>query len=146
MTDRAAGARYFEPPSSLSLAIFRPSKNGNPMIIDVAQRWFQAFNAHDLEGLLALYADDARHFSPKLHVRKPETGGWVQGKDALRAWWRDSFQRLPSLRYEPTNFIANGTAVFMEYIRHVEGEADLRVGEVLEVADGLITASRVYHG
>jgi hypothetical protein len=42
--------------------------------------------------------------------------------------------------------IAGEYAVFMEYIRHVEGEADLRVGEVLEVQHGLITASRVYHG
>jgi len=28
----------------------------------------------------------------------------------------------------------------------VEGEEDLRVGEVLEVRDGVIVASRVYHG
>ncbi|MBS1569750.1 MAG: nuclear transport factor 2 family protein [Bacteroidetes bacterium] len=112
----------------------------------IAQLWFNAFNAHDLEALLALYADDARHFSPKLQARRPESGGWIKGKDALRAWWSDSFQRLPSLRYEPTRLIADGTAVFMEYIRHAEGEADLRVGEVLEVGNGLITASRVYHG
>ncbi len=112
----------------------------------IARRWFRAFNAHDLEGLLDLYAEDARHFSPKLQLRKPETRGWVQGKEALREWWRDAFQRLPSLRYEPTALIADGQAVFMEYIRHVEGEKDLRVGEVLEVQDGLITASRVYHG
>lgn len=114
--------------------------------LEAARSWFAAFNAHDLEGLLALYADDARHFSPKLQVRRPETGGWVQGKEALRDWWRDAFERLPSLHYGPTRLIADGTAVFMEYIRHVEGEPDLRVGEVLEVADGLITASRVYHG
>ncbi|MBP8822350.1 MAG: GNAT family N-acetyltransferase [Flavobacteriales bacterium] len=112
----------------------------------VAGRWFAAFNAHHLEALLALYADDARHFSPKLQARKPETGGWVQGKAALRDWWRDAFDRLPSLRYEPLNLIADGQAVFMEYIRHVEGEADLRVGEVLEIGNGLINASRVYHG
>ena len=34
----------------------------------------------------------------------------------------------------------------MEYIRHVEGEDDMIVGELLEVRDGLIIASRVYHG
>ena len=33
-----------------------------------------------------------------------------------------------------------------EYTRQVEGEEDLRVGEVLEVKDGRIIASRVYHG
>ncbi len=112
----------------------------------VAERWFAAFNAHDLEALLALYHEDARHFSPKLLARRPETRGWVQGKDALRGWWADAFERLPILRYEPTSMIAEGNAVFMEYLRHVEGEAVLRVGEVLELRDGRIAASRVYHG
>lgn len=27
----------------------------------IAQCWFAAFNAHDLDALLALYADDATH-------------------------------------------------------------------------------------
>ncbi|TXI80615.1 MAG: nuclear transport factor 2 family protein [Flavobacteriales bacterium] len=112
----------------------------------IAQRWFAAFNAHDLEALLALYADDAQHYSPKLKVRQPETNGLITGKAALRAWWRDAFDRLPSLRYEVVRLTADDELVFMEYIRHVQGEEDLRVGEVLEIREGMIVASRVYHG
>lgn len=112
----------------------------------IAHRWFDAFNTHDLEGLLALYADDAEHYSPKLRIRRPETNGLVRGKDAMREWWRDAFQRLPTLRYEVLKLTADDDRVFLEYIRHVEGEEDLRVGEVLEVCNGLIVASRVYHG
>lgn len=112
----------------------------------IAQCWFAAFNAHDLDALLALYADDATHYSPKLKARRPETGGRVQGKEALRSWWRDAFERMPSLRYEVLKLTADDDQVFMEYIRHVAGEEDLRVGEVLEVREGRIGASRVYHG
>lgn len=112
----------------------------------IAIAWFAAFNAHDLEALLALYAEDAEHFSPKLKERQPETNGMVRGKDALRSWWRDAFDRLPSLRYEVVKLTADEEQVFMEYIRHVDGDGDLRVGEVLEIRDGLIVASRVYHG
>jgi ketosteroid isomerase-like protein len=112
----------------------------------IATSWFAAFNAHDLEALLALYADDAVHYSPKLKVRRPDTGGLVRGKEALRDWWRDAFERLPSLRYEVITLTADDDQVFMEYIRHVSGEEDLRVGEVLEVRHGVIVASRVYHG
>ena len=112
----------------------------------IAHRWFAAFNNHDLEGLLALYDDDAEHYSPKLKVRRPETNGLVKGKSALRDWWRDAFDRLPTLRYEVLELTADDERVFMEYIRHVAGEEDLRVGEVLEVTGGRIVASRVYHG
>jgi ketosteroid isomerase-like protein len=115
-------------------------------LTDIATRWFAAFNAHDLEALLALYADDAEHFSPKLKERHPETRGYVCGKDALRTWWSGAFDRLPTLRYEVLKLTADEEQVFMEYVRHVEGEEDLRVGEVLEVRNGLIVASRVYHG
>lgn len=112
----------------------------------IAEKWFAAFNAHDLEALLALYADDARHFSPKLKIRQPETEGWVKGKDALRSWWQDSFDRLPTLQYIPTSFTANNERVIMEYVRKVSGEADMLIAEVLEIKDALIVGSRVYHG
>ncbi len=112
----------------------------------IAQQWFDAFNAHDLERLLSLYDDNAQHYSPKLKVRLPETNGLVIGKDALRAWWKDSFQRLPGLRYRPTTLTANNDRVFMEYIRSVGDEPDMLVAEALEIKDGRIIASRVYHG
>ena len=116
-----------------------------PANLAIAQQWFKAFNKHNLEKLLALYSDNAEHYSPKLKVRQPETGGLITGKAALHNWWADSFNRLPTLRYTHTRLIANETAVFMEYTRHVDGEEDLVVGEVLEISDGLIVASRVYH-
>lgn len=112
----------------------------------IATRWFAAFNAHDLDALLSLYTEDAEHYSPKLKARRPETKGLVRGKAALRDWWRDAFERLPSLRYEVVKLTADDEQVFMEYVRHVDGEEDLRVGEVLAIRDGMIVASRVYHG
>jgi len=112
----------------------------------IAIKWFAAFNTHDLEALLSLYHDDAKHFSPKLKIRKPETNGLVQGKDALREWWKDAFERLPTLNYTYTTLTADNDRVFMEYVRKVENEEDMLVAEVLDIRNGLIVASRVYHG
>lgn len=111
----------------------------------IAHRWFEAFNAHDLEKLLSLYDENAQHFSPKLKLRQPETEGFIKGKDALRLWWKDSFERLPQLTYVVKTLTANTYRVFMEYLRQVPGEPDMMVAEVLEITDGKIHYSRVYH-
>ena len=112
----------------------------------IAYKWFDAFNAKQLEKLLALYDDEAQHFSPKLKIRQPETQGLIIGKEAMRVWWQDAFDRLPSLNYKVTSLTANTDRIFMEYVRQVQGEEDMLVAEVLEVRDGKIIASRVYHG
>ena len=114
--------------------------------LSIAHAWFEAFNAHNLEKLLSLYDDDAQHYSPKLKIRHPETNGLVSGKNALRTWWQDAFDRLPTLNYKVTSLTAYSDRVFMEYIRTVTNEDDMIVAEVLEIKEGLIVASRVYHG
>jgi ketosteroid isomerase-like protein len=112
----------------------------------IAMKWFEAFNTKQLDRLLDLYTEDAEHFSPKLKIHQPETGGYVKGHEALRIWWQDAFDRLPTLHYKVTSLTANEHRVFMEYTRTVQGEDDMLVAEVLEVKDGKIVASRVYHG
>jgi limonene-1,2-epoxide hydrolase len=114
--------------------------------LSIAHAWFEAFNSHNLEKLLSLYDDEAQHFSPKLKIRHPETNGLVTGKNALRTWWQDAFDRIPTLHYKVTSLTANSDRVFMEYIRTVENEEDMLVAEVLEIKEGNIVASRVYHG
>ena len=114
--------------------------------IHIAQKWFEAFNNHNLENLLSLYDDEAQHYSPKLKIKKPETNGLVRGKTALHSWWQDAFDNLPSLQYNPTSFTANEDRIFMEYVRKVYGENDILVAEVLEIKDEKIVFSRVYHG
>lgn len=112
----------------------------------IAIRWFEAFNAKDLEKLLDLYDEDAQHYSPKLKIRQPETKGLIEGKEALRSWWQEAFERLPSLHYKVTSLTANSDCVFMEYIRQVDNEEDMAVAEVLEIKEDKIIFSRVYHG
>jgi hypothetical protein len=114
--------------------------------LTIAKLWLNAFNEHNLEALLDLYADDAQHFSPKLKFRQPETNGLIIGKDAMRIWWQDAFDRLPDLIYKEEQLTANNNRVFMEYTRIVGDEPNMSVAELLEIKDGKIIFSRVYHG
>jgi ketosteroid isomerase-like protein len=115
-------------------------------LLHIARQWLSAFNQHNLEKLLELYAQDAVHYSPKLKLRHPDTNGLIKGKENLRIWWKDAFERLPTLQYKATSLTSNSQRVFMEYVRLVEGEESMLVAEVLEINDNLIVSSRVYHG
>lgn len=112
---------------------------------NIANLWFKAFNEHNLESLLSLYNQEAQHYSPKLKLREPESNGLIKGKNSLRMWWKDCFERLPTLQYQVKTLTADSGRVFMEYTRKVEEETDLEVGEVLEIENGKIIFSRVYH-
>ena len=114
--------------------------------LSIAHKWFDAFNNHNLDQLLSLYDDEAEHFSPKLKIKKPDTNGFVKGKKALNDWWNDAFTNIPSLNYRVTSLTANENRVFMEYVRSVENENEMLVAEVLEINEGKIIFSRVYHG
>lgn len=112
----------------------------------IAMKWLHAFNAHDVDALVALYADDATHTSPKIRALHPDTGGKLVGKPALAAWWKDANARLPNLRYDLVALTANDERVFIEYLRHAPNEPPMPVAEVFDVRNGLIVASRVFHG
>lgn len=134
------------PPNVRELVTIAGRTERSEALLAVAKRWLSCFNARDLDGILALYADTAVHVSPKLRARQPETCGKICGKDALRVWWRDAMERLPLLRYDTEHLTAMGDRVFMEYVRRVPGEPDLLVAEVLVLRDGVIQESRVFHG
>lgn len=112
----------------------------------VAKAWINAFNEKNLSQLLALYADNAEHLSPKLRQKRPETGGVIRGKNELKQWWADAFVNLPTLHYQLERLTVGKSHIFIEYTRQLEGELDLDVAEILEFENGLICHSRVYHG
>ncbi|AKF10505.1 nuclear transport factor 2 family protein [Sandaracinus amylolyticus] len=106
----------------------------------LARRWLDAFNARDVDAMVALYADDATHTSPKIAAAR------IVGREALRAWWRGALERTPSLRYELVGIAASEDRVALEYVRHVDGEPAMPVCNVFDVQGGRFVASRVYHG
>lgn len=112
----------------------------------LALKWLEAFNAHDVDALVALYAENATHTSPKIRAQFPQTQGQLVGKRALHDWWTDSNRRLPNLRYELTNITANEHRAIIEYVRHAPEQAPMPVAEAFDIQAGKIVASRVYHG
>jgi hypothetical protein len=113
---------------------------------EIVTDWLRAFNSADADAMVALYADDAIHTSPKLRSAQPGSDGRVVGKAAMRQWWLDAFNRPPPITYEPVTLIADDRVAVIEYVRHRDGEATLRVAEIFEIEKGKIVRSHVYHG
>lgn len=59
--------------------------------------WISAWNALDLEGVLAHFAEDARFSSPKAQASVGT--GTVEGKAALRDYWAGRIAVISDLRF-----------------------------------------------
>jgi ketosteroid isomerase-like protein len=65
-----------------------------------AADWGEAWNAHDVEAVLAHFHDDVVFSSPVAARVLPQTRGVVRGKDALREYWMTALDLLPDLHFE----------------------------------------------
>lgn len=61
--------------------------------------WVTAWNAHDLDAVLAHFAENVTFRSP-IAAQLLGGDGIIQGKAALRAYWAEGLRRIPDLRFE----------------------------------------------
>lgn len=71
-----------------------------------AERWLAAWNAHDLDAVMALFHDDVVFTSPLAVKVVPESDGVLHGKDALRAYWSAALALVPDLHFDLTSLFA----------------------------------------
>ncbi|MGE0215404.1 nuclear transport factor 2 family protein [Mycolicibacterium sp.] len=64
-----------------------------------AEKWVRAWNAHDVDAVLAHFADDVVFTSPVARDVMPDSGGVVRGKAALRAYWTTALAGIPDLEF-----------------------------------------------
>lgn len=110
----------------------------------LAERWLRAWNAHDVDQVLALYAPEARHTSKRVRQLGAEEET-LQGREAIGAYFRRGLDRYPTLRFEPISVSTGPRTVVIEYQRYGV-DAEEPTVELLEYNHaGLIVSSRVYH-
>lgn len=93
-----------------------------------AREWIAAWNAHDLERVLAHYADDVEFSSPFIAKLIGRADGVVRGKPELRAYFARGLEAYPMLRFELVRVFGGVRSCVLEY-RSVNG---LRAAEVME--------------
>jgi len=86
-----------------------------------AESWVQAWNDHDLDAVLAHFAEDAVFSSPVAAQVVPESAGVLRGKAALRAYWAAGMARIPDLRFEVVAVYTGIDTLVLNYRNHVGG-------------------------
>lgn len=64
-----------------------------------SRQWVRAWNAHDVEAVLAHFHEDVLFTSPVAAQMFPETAGVIRGKPALRRYWTQALERLTDLHF-----------------------------------------------
>lgn len=80
-----------------------------------AAEWIAAWNAHDLERILAHYTDDVTMASPVIVDLVGEPSGTLHGKEAVRAYWATALARQPGLRFELLELFVGAGSVVIRY-------------------------------
>src|SRR6266403_5409100 len=66
----------------------------------LGRNWIAAWNSHDLELVLALYAEDSEMTSDRIPAMGFDASGTLRGKDKIRTYWAKALTLLPGLHFE----------------------------------------------
>jgi ketosteroid isomerase-like protein len=112
--------------------------------LDVIERFNEVFNAHDVDGIMALMTDDVvfENTSPS-----PD-GERCEGQDAVRGFWERLFAASPNAHFEAEDLFAGGDRAVGRWLytwkyddgatRHVRGV------DVFRVRDGRVAEKLSY--
>jgi ketosteroid isomerase-like protein len=99
-----------------------------------ADDWVHAWNAHDVEAVLAHFHDDVVFTSPIAARVLPDSLGVVRGKEALRHYWTTALALLPYLHFDVIGVYQGESTLVINYRNH-RGEL---VNEVLTFDGDLV--------
>jgi steroid Delta-isomerase len=126
------------------------TESNDAEILHVYERWHETILARDLDGLMALYAEDAILETPLiLATLRDRTEGILKGESEIRPFFAAGLRKLPNdlgRWYRTGTFFSNGRQLTWEYPRDTPHGDQVDIVEAMDIANGLITHHRVYWG
>jgi ketosteroid isomerase-like protein len=108
----------------------------------LGQEWIAAWNAHDLDRVLALYTESFEMSSKHIVSFGFDTSGTLRGKDKVREYWAFALTKVPDLHFRLIDVYASPDSVIVHY----ENERGGKVCEYLhfDAAGRIFQASGNY--
>lgn len=102
----------------------------------LAKEWIAAWNTHDLDEIMSHYDDQVVLVSPIAAKILDDSSGVVNGKEALRAYFKKGLEVYPHLKFELIDVMWGISSVVLYYIN----QKGTKTGEFMEVnSSGLVT-------
>jgi ketosteroid isomerase-like protein len=108
-----------------------------------AAEWIEAWNAHDLDRILAHYSDDFEMTSPLIIQRMNEPSGTLKGKAAIRPYWQIGLSAVPPLKFELIDVFVGVDSITL-YYRRASGQLSAEV--LIFNHDGLVIKGIAHYG
>jgi len=109
--------------------------------------WDKMLSSNNIDGLLALYTNDATIESPLIPHLLGTERGVCKGHRELRLLIEKVAERKPpSRKYYRKGFFTDGKTLMWEYPRATPSGDQMDFVEVMEIKEGLIWYHRVYWG
>jgi len=96
---------------------------------EFAAKWIEAWNAHDVDGVLAHYRDDVTFTSPFAKALAGVPDGTLRGLSELRHYFQTGLRAFPDLHFEPIAAYAGVRSIALHY-RSVGGRDAIEVVEL----------------
>lgn len=81
----------------------------------LARDWFAAWNHHDLDAIMAHYAEDVAFTSPLIAQILGGEGGAVHGRAALRDYFSRALASCPELQFKDLQVLVGVNSVTLQY-------------------------------
>jgi predicted SnoaL-like aldol condensation-catalyzing enzyme len=82
---------------------------------EVGERWIVDWNQHNLDQIMAHYAENIEFTSPFIVKLLGEPSGVIHGKSALASYFAKGLAAYPNLKFEPIQVLAGVNSVLIYY-------------------------------
>lgn len=108
-----------------------------------AAEWIACWNSHDMDRIMALYADDVTIDSPTALKVVPESNGFIAGKESIRSYWQTAMKGIPDLEFRLLRVFQGVHGVALNFVNTTAG---ITVTEVMNFNEaGKVSQVLVYH-
>jgi ketosteroid isomerase-like protein len=94
-----------------------------------AQEWIDAWNAHDIDRILAHYAENIVLVSPAAARLMEDAAGTVRGRQALQDYFKKGLEAFPYLRFDLIDVMWGVSSIILYY----NNQKGTKTGEFMEL-------------